>query len=49
MKDIYASHVADCDLGDRCPSMVSLKKTIEENERLLSGETGNSPLIFGLE
>lgn len=48
MKSIYASHTADpaCGLGTKCPMMVDLKKRIEEEEKLLSGQ--NFPRPFGL-
>ena len=47
MKDIYASHVADCKHGDRCPMMLDLKKRIDDEERLLEPGS-NISRSFGL-
>lgn len=47
MKDIYSSHITDCKLGEKCPTMIDLKKRIEEEERILNGGS-NFNRSFGL-
>jgi hypothetical protein len=48
MKEIYASHVADCKHGENCPSMIDLRKNIEAAEAEGSLESGNFSRSFGL-